>query len=174
VPIELQAVDWIAGAILGAAMLRGVFLGLIRQVVSIAALVAACLVVRRFTTDVAAWLGQTWQGSIDPQLAPWLAGATLAIGTLVAGGVLGRLLRRGARIAWLGLPDRIGGAMLGAAQGVLVCAILLLAATSLIGREHPLVEGSRSIAALEQLEHLAAGVTSSGVDVAAPPPARRP
>ena len=171
---ELQAVDWIAGAILVVAMLRGVFVGLIRQVVSIAALVAASLVVQRFHGDAAAWLSQTWPGAIDPQLLPWLAGAALAVGTLVAGAVLGRLLSRGARIAWLGLPDRIGGAMLGAAEGVLVCAILLLAATSLIGREHPWVEGSRSIAALEQLEHFAAGVTPGGVDVAAPPPTRRP
>ena len=115
---------------------------------------------------------QRWHEHLDPELAPWLAGAALAIGTLAAGALLGRLLRRGARLAWLGMPDRIGGALLGAAEGVLVSAILLLALTALIGRNHQLVAGSRSLAALERLERVAAGVRP-GVDVAAPPPARK-
>jgi membrane protein required for colicin V production len=171
---ELPPVDLVAGAILGLAILRGLFLGLIREVMSVAALAAACVVVRSFTPDVAHWLGRSSGGRVDPWLAPWLAGALLAIGTLAAGAVLGRLLRRGARLAWLGMPDRIGGALLGAAEGVLVCAILLLAVTSVIGRRHPLVEGSRSIAALERLEQLVGrpAPRPHDIDVAAPPPRR--
>lgn len=169
---ELHSVDLVAGAILGLAMLRGLFLGLIREVMSVASLLAACVAVRRFTPDVAAWMVRGWQGGIDPELSPWLAGAALALGTLLAGALLGRLLRRGARLAWLGMPDRIGGALLGAAEGVLVCAILLLALTALIGRDHALVAGSRSVAALARLEQIAGGVAPRGIDVAAPPPKR--
>ena len=154
-------------------MLRGLWLGLIREVMSVAALVVAVIVVRRYGADVSAWMVSTSQGGIAPLLAPWLAGAALAIGTVVGGAVLGRLLQSGARIAWLGMPDRVGGALLGAAEGVLVCAILLVTATHVVGRRHPLVEGSRSIAALERLEHLAGGQLPGARDVAAPPPPRR-
>lgn len=168
----LAPIDWIALAIVALAMARGVWLGLIREVMSVAALVVAVIVVRRYGADVSGWMLSTSQGGIPPALAPWLAGAALAIGTLVAGAVLGRVLRIGARIAWLGMPDRVGGALLGAAEGVLVCAILLVATTYVVGRRHPLVEGSRSIAALERLEHMAGGRLPGVHDVAAPPPRR--
>jgi membrane protein required for colicin V production len=169
---SVELVDWIAGAILVVAILRGLFLGLIRQVVSIASLLAAAVVVRRYTPEVASWMERSSHGGIQPALAPWLAGAALALGTLLAGALLGRLLRRGVQMAWLGLPDRLGGALLGAAEGVLVCAILLLALTSLVGRDSSLVAGSRSIAALERLEQIADRVSPRLPDVAAPPPPR--
>jgi membrane protein required for colicin V production len=171
VPAELTTVDLIAGAILALAILRGLFLGLIRELSSVASLVAACFVVRAYTPELAAWMARRWEGSLPEEIAPWLAGAALAAGTLAAGAVLGRLLRRGARLAWLGMPDRVGGALLGAAEGVLVCAIGLLALGALIGRDHRLLAGSRSVAALERLEQIAAGVAPD-VDVAAPPPRR--
>jgi membrane protein required for colicin V production len=169
---SIDLVDWVAGAILALAALRGLFLGLIREVASVASLLAACLVVRRFTADVAAWMLRSSDGGIDPALAPWLAGAALTLGTLAAGALIGRVLRRGAEIAWLGVPDRIGGALLGAAEGALVCAILLVAVTSVIGRDHALIAGSRSVAALERLEEIADGVGPVAIDVAAPPPQR--
>jgi len=171
---SVELVDWIAGAILVVAILRGLFLGLIRQVVSIASLLAASMVVRRYTPEVASWMERSSHGGIAHALAPWLAGAALAIGTLLAGALFGRLLRRGAQMAWLGLPDRLGGALLGAAEGVLVCAILLLVLTSWVGRDSSLVAGSRSIAALERLERMADRVSPSLPDVAAPPPRRDP
>jgi len=170
----IQPVDLAAAAIVTFAVLRGLWLGLIRQVMSVAALVGALVVVRRYDPVVAAWMVRTSEGGIAPALAPWLAGAALALGTIVLGALLGRMLRQGARMAWLGTPDRIGGALLGAAEGVLVCAILLVGTIHVVGRRHPLVEGSRSVAALERLERLAGGSLSTAVrDVAAPPPARR-
>jgi membrane protein required for colicin V production len=167
---SVDLVDWVAGAILALAALRGLFLGLIREVASVASLLAACLVVRRFTPDVAAWMLRSSDGGIDPALAPWLAGAALALGTIAAGALIGRALRRGAQLAWLGVPDRIGGALLGAAEGALVCAILLVAVTSVVGRDHALIAGSRSAAALERLEEIAEDVGPGSIDVAAPPP----
>lgn len=170
---QLSTVDLVAAAILGVAILRGLWLGLIREVTSLASLLAACLAVRRFTPEVAAWMRRAAEGGIDPRLAPWLAGAAIAVLALLAGALLGRLLRRAAKVGWLGMPDRIGGALLGAAEGALLCAILLLSLTSLVGRDHAWLAGARSIAALERLERIAGGAAPGAVDVAAPPPRRR-
>ena len=59
--------------------------------------------------------------------------------------------------------------MLGAAEGALVAGVLLLVVGLVLGRDHPFVAGSRSIAALERLEDLADDRDLPRIDVAAPP-----
>jgi membrane protein required for colicin V production len=167
---KLDSVDTLVAAILAIALLRGLFLGLIREAFSIGALGAACVSVRFFTAPSAAWLHEITRGAVSAALAPWIAGAVVAVATVAGVAGLGRLLQRGARAAGLGWADRVGGAALGAAEGALVAGLLLLLIGAAIGREHPFVAGSRSIAALERVERLA---EARPIDVAAPPPARR-
>jgi membrane protein required for colicin V production len=163
-------VDLLALAVLGVAVLRGLFLGLIREAFSLAAIGAACIAVRWFTQPAAEWVQAASDGRIGELAAPWLAGAGVALAAAVAVAVTGRVLRRGARAVGLGLVDRAGGALLGAAEGALVVAVLLVLATTVLGRDHPAFERTRSLAALERAEGLVAGVRD--VDVAAPPRAR--
>ncbi len=60
--------------------------------------------------------------------------------------------------------------MLGTAEGAVVAAILLVLATFVLGRDHPLVADSRSLEAFERLESFAAAPPASAPpDVAAPP-----
>ncbi|MDH3519566.1 MAG: CvpA family protein [Myxococcales bacterium] len=169
----MRSVDLVVAAILGIALLRGLVLGLIREAFSIGALAGACVVVRLFTSPTADWLVQATAGTIGARTAPWLAGGALAIATVAGVALVGRLLQRGARAAGLGWADRAGGAVLGTAEGMLVASLLLLVLTAAIGRGHPLVAGSKSIAALEQLERLAAERPARPIDVAAPPPKQR-
>jgi membrane protein required for colicin V production len=166
---ELQPVDIVVSTILGIAILRGLFLGMIREVFSIGALGAACLAVKTLSDPVAAWMQSVGGGEIGPTIAPWLAGAVLAVGSIAAVVVIGRFAKRGARWAGLGWADRAGGAALGAAEGVLVVGILLVLAGTVLGRGHPALAGTRTIAALERLEQLAAGRAPGEIDVAAPP-----
>lgn len=166
-PEPLAPVDIVVGAILGIAMLRGLFLGLVREAFSIASLGVACVTVRLFHQDVGSWLGDLSVGRIGPAVGPWLGGALVAVLTIAVVVFAGRLLRRGVRWAGLGWADRAGGAFLGAAEGALVVGILLVLAGSLLGRTHPVLQTSRSFAALEQLERLA---QQPPTDVAAPPP----
>lgn len=156
------------GAILGIAVLRGLFLGLVREAFSIGSLGAACIAVRLFHPQVAGWLGEVSEGRIGPTAAPWLGGLLVAVVSIACFVFAGRLLRRGVRWAGLGWADRAGGAVLGAAEGALVAGILLVLAASILGREHPVLQASRSFAALQELERAAQG---ERVDVAAPPPA---
>lgn len=165
---ELRSVDFVVGAILGVAALRGLFRGLSREAISIASLAAACVVVRLFAAPGAAWLVEHTGGQVGPFAAPWIVGVLLAVATLFAGAMLSRVVRGGARAVGLGWADHAGGAVLGAAEGVLLSAVLLLIAVNVLGRDHAFVSGSRSLQALTELERVAEEGNAK-VDVAAPP-----
>lgn len=170
----LTPVDWVALGILSLALLRGLLRGLLREAFSIASIGAACVVVRLYYGALADGLIELSEGGIGADVAPWLAGLLLTIASIGAVTVLGRLLRRGAKAAGLGLVDRAGGALLGAAEGVLVAGVLVTIAGALVGREHPLLAESHSLAALQQLEQLAqeSREAPEAADVAAGPPTR--
>jgi uncharacterized membrane protein required for colicin V production len=82
---------------------------------------------------------------------------------------IGRILRRGARAVGLGFVDRVGGGLLGATEGVLVVAVLVMLVGDRIGRDHPAIADSRTLAALEHMELLARETPPSNIDVASPP-----
>jgi membrane protein required for colicin V production len=166
----MAPVDIAVATILGIALLRGLFRGLIREVFSIAALAGACIAVQVFAGRLADWLARATGAELSGLTALWLAGTLLAVGSIAAVVLAGRMLRRGARWSGLGWADRAGGALLGAAEGALVVAILLAGAAWMLGRSHPAIAATRSLAALERLERLAQGDERGGeIDVAAPP-----
>ena len=151
----LAPLDYVVLAIVTLALLRGLLRGLLRESFSIASLGLAVIVVRLFYGEVAEWLIGATDGGISAGTAPWAAGALLTIGTIGAMAVGAKLLRRGAKAAGLGWADRAGGALLGAAEGVLIAAVGLGVTDTLIGREHPVLARSQSLVAFESLERMA-------------------
>jgi uncharacterized membrane protein required for colicin V production len=149
-------------------MLRGYFIGLVREAFSLAALGAAYLAVQLFTLPAADWLEDFSNGDVGPGIAPWLAGAGLAIGTVVIVVLLGRGLQRTLKAAGLTWADRFGGAFLGAGEGMLVAGILLVLGTEVLGRDHPAFSDTVSLAAIEEMERLSE-TSEIDIDVAAPP-----
>ena len=147
--------DFVCLVILAIAFVRGVLRGLLRETFSIASLAAACMMVMLFYGEAAEWLLRVTQGRIGEISAPWIGGALLGIVTIGVITLLGRVMRRGAKFAGLGWADRTGGALLGAAEGVLVGAVIVSLLGYAIGRDNPLLVQSRSFEALEQLEHIA-------------------
>ena len=166
--MEIQPLDIVVLAIVAAALLRGFFIGLVREGFSLGALGGAYLAVQLFTLPAADWLGQISNGNIGPSIAPWIAGASLAIGTITVVVMLGRGLRRTLRAAGLNWADRFGGGLLGAAEGLLLAGILLVLGTEVLGRDHPAFSETASLAALEELERLVLE-SEIDIDVAAPP-----
>ena len=164
-----ESVDIIVGTIIGIACLRGFFLGLIREAFSLASLGAAYMAVRAFVGPVGEWIGEISDGRVGEALAPWVAGALLALVTIGVVTSIGRVIRRGARAVGLGFVDRAGGAMLGATEGVLVVAVLIMLVGDRVGRNHPAIADSRTLAALEQMELLAHEAPLAEIDVASPP-----
>jgi membrane protein required for colicin V production len=148
----LGAVDLLALVVLGIAVVRGLFRGLIGEAFSLGAVAAACLAARFGAGPSGAWLVEATGGEIGPGAAPWLTGGAIAVATIAAVAWLGRLLKRGASAAGLGWADRLGGGALGAAEGALVVAVGLVAATWLLGSEHPALEDSKSMETFAQLQ----------------------
>jgi len=176
--VTLEPVDYVLGVVLVLAVLRGLARGLLRETFSIAALAVAIVAVRLFYGDVATWLIQITEGKIGEMAAPWVAGAAIAIGTIGVTAVIGRFLRRGAKVVGLGWADRAGGAVLGTAEGLLVAGILIGLIGYVAGRNHPSIAHSRSLEAFEELEKMARDGRFPEIDfalptVAAPPPEER-
>jgi membrane protein required for colicin V production len=167
----IEPIDILVGAVLSIAALRGLFLGLIREAFSLAGIASGYLVVRLFARPVADWLLNVSGGDVPAALAPWLAGAGLFIFTVAVVTFAGRVLRKGVRAVGLGIADRLGGAVLGVAEGAVVVALLLALVGRAVGWDHPALADTRTVAALAQLDLMGpqAGQPTS-VDVASPPP----
>ena len=150
---EISAVDAVCLAILVIAVLRGTFIGMIREGFSIAALAAACVAVAYGNEAAASWLIET-AGGIAPWLetaAPWISGGVIFIATTSLIGFAGRMVKRGARAVGLDWADRLGGGALGAAEGTLVVAILVTALVLVLGRSHPTLKESVSLEVVDTM-----------------------
>jgi membrane protein required for colicin V production len=143
-------VDIIALAVLAIAVLRGLWIGLVREVFSIAALAAAIFAFRALREPVAAMIAARtpW----DPLIATAAAGGVVVVGALIFVTIAGAIVRRLVGAAGLGSIDRIGGAVIGAAEGALVVGLALLAVTEVLGPTDPLVAGSRALAVFERVQ----------------------
>jgi membrane protein required for colicin V production len=119
--------NWLDSAILGILALStvvAIWEGLIREVISLVALVAGILVAALEYTRVAPWF-ERWIHPLD--FAQGTAFIALFLGVLIAGAVLGFLLRRIALIAGLGWFDRFLGGVFGLVRGFAIVSVLLLA-----------------------------------------------
>jgi len=162
-------VDAAALAILGIAALRGLGLGLVREAFSLGSIGVAYAAFVLYTGRVAEWVERESGGEVGALVAPWLAGAAVVVAGIAGTVLLGRLGKRGARLAGLGWIDRAGGVVLGSVEGLLVVGILLSVAAALLGREHPVIASSRSLVAFERLQQIAASREWPLPDVAARP-----
>ena len=165
---EAPLIDFIVLTILVLAIGRGLWIGLIREGLSIVAVGAATIVTRLGVAPLSVWITDSTGGEITGRAAVWIAGILLVVGTILLVGTLARMLRRGAQFAGLGWADRAGGGALGFAEGAIVAAVLMVVALWLVGPNHPALAGSRSLDAFEELR--AAQADGRLPDVAAPGP----
>jgi uncharacterized membrane protein required for colicin V production len=151
---DLPLIDMIVLTVLFITVLRGIWIGLIREGSSLAAIGIATIVTRLFVHPFSTQLTEVTGGEISGKTAVWIAGVLLVIATIVVLGFTARLLRRGAEAAGLGWADRLGGAALGAAEGAIVAAVLVTIALWLVGPDHATTHGARSIELVEQLQSM--------------------
>jgi uncharacterized membrane protein required for colicin V production len=149
---ELRTLDAVAAGVFALAALRGIWIGAVREAFSLAGLATAVVVVRAFREPAGRWLDLHGPFEVTELAAEILAALALGVGSLVAVAVVGRVVRRGVRGAGLGLLDRLAGALLGAAEGAVVVAALVIGLAALLGRDDDALAGTRTLAALEATE----------------------
>jgi uncharacterized membrane protein required for colicin V production len=169
---ELRTLDAVAGAVLGLALLRGLWIGAVGELLSLAGLGAACYVVRAWRLPAGAWLATHSPIEMTELAAHILAALGLGLGTLLSVALLRRLVRRGVRSAGLGLADRVAGALLGAVEGAIVVGALVFGGILLLGRHDEVLAGTRSLAAFEWAES-AVGIEAGAARPETQPPAAR-
>lgn len=129
----MAALDWVFLAILLASFLLGAWRGLVYEVLSVAAWIAAFLVAQLYAPDVAAMLpmGQA------PEVARYAAGFVLVfIGVVFAGGLVAWLVKKLVEAVGLRPVDRTLGAAFGLLRGV-----VLLMAVAVVVNMSPLRRG---------------------------------
>jgi membrane protein required for colicin V production len=165
---DLTALDSVALGVFAIAVVRGVFIGLIREGFSIAALGGGLVSMRYAIEPVASVIRQV-AGGVGETASQWIAGAAIGIAVVAVIGVVGKKLRQGAQAVGLGWADRIAGGVIGAVEGTLVAAVIVVAATWVAGADSPIITESRSVEFLEELQTYLADHRDELPAVAAPP-----
>jgi membrane protein required for colicin V production len=166
------SLDLVVATVVAVAALRGLLLGLVREAFSLGALAAAVISIRFLTGPTADAL-QPLLANRMPALALKVSSAILValVGVLLVA-LLGRLVRRGVKAAGLGFADRIAGAGLGAAEGLLVVSLGLAVLGAAIGRDHPALAASQAYAYFDRAQRAIVGEPAAPPEVAGAPPRR--
>ncbi len=150
--MSITAIDAAVVAVMFLAIARGVFIGMIRESFSVAAVGAVVIGAVYGSGPTGVWLDNATGGEIGGTAAKILGGVGAGILSGIFVGTAGRYLRRGARIAGLGMADRAGGALVGAAEGAVIAVLMLAGASRMFGAEHPVVFNAYSVAVLEEIQ----------------------
>jgi membrane protein required for colicin V production len=125
----VNGLDVVFGVVVGLALLRGIWRGLIREVSSLLALGAGLFVVGRYGHEVALSLRQIVD---NPQVAAGLSYVGVFLAAFVAVIILAGVVRKFMHAVLLGWLDRLGGGVLGTAKGLLISCLLLFVLTLVV------------------------------------------
>ena len=151
---SLPLLDWVAVALVGLACLRGLWIGLIREGLSLATVGIATIVTKLYVAPTSNWLTGQTGGELTGRTSVWIAGVLIVLATIAVLAILGRLLSRSAAVVGLGWADRMGGGALGFAEGAIVASILVLTALWILGPDHASTQGARSVEMVQKLRSL--------------------
>jgi len=103
----------------------GIYWGFLRQVLSVAGLIAGLVLASRYGERVADWLSSFITNDTAVQALGFLL-VLIAVSAIVS--LLATLLRRFVGLLFLGWLDHLIGGVLGLIQGALLCTVILLVA----------------------------------------------
>ena len=116
--------DLLIVGILAWTTFRAFSAGLIREVVTLLALVAGVALAGAFYDDLSANLQFV---IADPMMRQLAAFGAIFLGTVIAGHVIAAVMHSAASLLFLGPLNRIGGAAFGLVKGLLLVQVLLVA-----------------------------------------------
>jgi uncharacterized membrane protein required for colicin V production len=168
---SLAALGWIDRVALGIvllATLRGLWIGLLREAFSVAALAAAFVAMKLWAAPVTAWgmAHAPFDLALSDRQSHLVGGSLVGLAAAFVVVAVGGFVRKRFHANGLGLFDRLLGGALGTAEGALVAAVALIGVVAFVGPQHEVLAGSRSVELLSQARLLADELPN----VAAPPP----
>ena len=120
---SLTGFDWLLAALLAWSTVLALVRGLLRELCSLAGLVAGVLLASWYYGPAARWL-ERWIPSASA--ASMVAFLLIAVGVGIAAGLLGRLFQRTASTIGLGVLDRLAGGIFGFVRGCLLATVVML------------------------------------------------
>ena len=148
----MDRVDIAALALLFIAMTRGGWLGAVRQIFSITALVAGLASAYFFGPIVGEQAAQIWTGGPGQTFLTLASGCLAGLITALSVGWLGRIIKGWLRAAGLGPADRTAGSLLGLAEGFLVIGLLVWLTVAIVGMEHEVLADTATLRWYEIIE----------------------
>ena len=121
--------DWLMSAVLAYSTVQAFLRGLVREIVAVCSLVAGILLASWNYGRLAVPIGRFIS---NPAIASTVAFLSIAIGVMILGAILGRLIHATAHAVGLGFFNRLGGALFGLLRGCLIGVAILMAISAFL------------------------------------------
>lgn len=149
---SLTAFDWFLLLILAWSTILALIRGLLRELCSLAGLIAGVLLAGWYYGPVARWLERWLPSASAANIAAFLL---IAVGVGIAAGLIGRMFRRTASTIGLGFLDRLAGGLFGFVRGCLLATVVMLAIAAFL----PSFSAGRSSLLAPYFLHAAHGIS---------------
>ena len=127
----MSLLDWIIVTIVVVSVFSAARSGLVVEVCSLGGAILGLLLACWNYQRLLPWLGR-WVYPLE--LTRIVAFIMIALGTMIAAGLLGRMMRWSLRMVGLGWLDRLAGAAFGLVKGAVLSVILIVAITAFAPR----------------------------------------
>ncbi|MDH3626915.1 MAG: CvpA family protein [Acidobacteriota bacterium] len=135
----MNTIDIVLLGIACALVIVGMWKGLVRVLVGVAALVAAFALAARYHAPLAERLGGV---DLSDGWLPILAYLLIFVGVMLAGGLIAFLIRRVLKAAMLGWLDRLAGGALGLLAAAVLAGVLVLPLVAYMPNSSGVLRGS--------------------------------
>jgi membrane protein required for colicin V production len=137
---EMNLLDWILIILIGLSTLYGLFRGLIKEVVSLLAVIMGLVGASRFYEEASPLLKNL---GLHEQVAKILSFVILFIILFIALVLIGKLLHQFIHAIFLGWLNRLGGTGFGFLRGIIVSGIMILILTITLSEKAPILTESK-------------------------------
>jgi membrane protein required for colicin V production len=135
----MTGLDWVIVGIFVISFVTAVMNGFFVEVFSIVGLIAGLVIAGMYYMQLEPWMFRLLHSVPAAEAASFLL---IAVGVLIAAGIIGRIFRLVLRKVGLGWADRLLGLVFGAVKGCFLATVLVMAVTAFFP-ERPWVAQSR-------------------------------
>lgn len=151
--------DIIVLVVAGLSILRGLWRGLIRQVVGLAGVAAGYMIAMRFYESLSAG----YLRGFTPATGRIVAFLCIFIVCIVAASIVGWIIGKLMNVTGLGMLDRIGGAVLGGAKGCFILAVAVMMLLAFLPKENGILKGSRTIEYIQPMARVISALAPQNI-----------